>query len=145
MGKDIVSLYFQITLNFMLQPAFTGAIHRFECRRDGTYKAADKEKVLSGGNVLSITNAATLSCCAKQCTSHTQCRSFNFKKRGSKNCQILDINKRNSSGKIENAPGWIHYDPVTTVCNQIILKLIESSSFFPPIIYNFDHYCLTLI
>ena len=118
MGKKILSTCFQVMLNFMLKPAFTEAIYRMECRRDAIYKATDKEKILNGGNLVSVINTVTLSHWAKQCTSHIQCKSFNFKKTGSSNCQILDIDKRNSSGKIENAPGWIHYDPVTTVCNQ---------------------------
>ena len=127
MAKDIFRYFFQVMLFFLLQHKITGTIHRLECRRDAIYKATDKEKALTltDGNVLAITNATKLAKCAKQCNSYSQCRSFNFKKKGSNNCQILDIDKKNSSGKIENAPGWIHYDPVTTVCNQTLSKLIE--------------------
>ena len=115
MGKDIFSLFFQVFLFSILQHQIAGNIHRLDCRRDAVFKATDKEKVLNGGNILSIINTTSLAKCAKHCTSYNQSRSFNFKKKGDNNCQILDIDKRNSSGKIENAPGWIHYDPVSEV------------------------------
>ena len=127
MANDVFRSFFQVMLFFMLQHPIIGTIHRFECRRDAVYKATDKEKALTltDGNFLAITNATKLAKCAKQCTSHSQCRSFNFKKTGRNNCQILDIDKANSSGKIENAPGWIHYDPVAMVCNLMLSKLIK--------------------
>ena len=119
MGKNNIGLICQVFLFSMLQRQIAGTIHRLECRRDAVYKATDKEKILKGGNVLSVINTTSLAKCAKQCTSHNQSRSFNFKKTGSSNCQILDIDKRNSSGRIENAPGWIHYDPVNEVCMML--------------------------
>ena len=106
-----------ILLICVLEHLFAGSIHRSECRRDAIYKATDREKILTSneGNVITTSTVLTLSECAKQCNSYNQSRSFNFKKEGSDNCQILNIDKSNSSARTDIAAGWIHYEPVSKV------------------------------
>ena len=81
------------------------------------FKATDRDKKLAqdASNVVLVTTSQYLANCAKQCTSLKQSRSFNFKKTGNSNCEILDIDKTNGSSRLENAPGWIHFEPISQV------------------------------
>ena len=117
MCKYFCDLRSAIILVVLFESLFAVKVHRSECRRDSLYKASDRDKILTlaAGNIIVATTAVALSTCAKQCTSHSQGRSFNFQKDGSNNCKILDIDKKNATAKIESAPGWIHYEPVDQV------------------------------
>ena len=92
------------------------------------YQATDRDKILTSndGRTLAVNTAETLAKCAKHCTSNSQGRSFNFKKGGNPSCQVLDIDKTNSSGRIENSAGWIHYEPVSKVCTALLRNLIAA-------------------
>lgn len=94
-------------------------IHRSECRRDGMFNATDRDMVLrlEPKNVIDVSTTESLSVCARRCTSHIQGRSFNFKKKGNSNCQILDFDKSNRSASVASAYGWIHYEPIDQACN----------------------------
>ena len=126
MAKQSPKFFFAIILACILDRIVAANIHRSECRRDALYKATDRDKVLTSndGKTLAVSTAETLSKCARYCTSHPQGRSFNFKKGGNPNCQVLDIDKTNSSGRIENATGWIHYEPINQVCNALLSAMI---------------------
>ena len=125
MGKHILNFFFAVIFACLLKRIVADIIHRSECRRDAVYKATDRNKMLASndGKTLTVSTAETLAKCARYCTSHPQGRSFNFKKGGNPNCQVLDIDKTNSSGKIENATGWIHYEPISKVCTAFLSAL----------------------
>eukprot|EP00794_Sanderia_malayensis_P015802 gene15802-17395_t len=99
-------------------------IFRSNCRRDGLFKVTDRNSILSGAssaNVVSATYKATPRECVRECLKILQCRSINFKEQSSttsvSNCQLLDIDKTNSSVVVKNTAefsGWKHYEPVET-------------------------------
>ena len=110
------SLYILIVLVF--ENLSAAKVHRSNCRRDVVFKATDRDKklILNPHNILSTVSASRLPLCARQCTSTFNCRSINYKQAQAANCQILDIDKSNASVVVENAIGWVHYDPVSQVC-----------------------------
>ena len=136
MEIEAFNMFFQVILQCLLQRQIAATIHRLECRKDALYKVTDREKALTvtDGSFLSVLNASTLATCAKQCTSHSHGRSFNFKKVGRRNCQILDIDKKNPRGRVQSAPGWIHYDPVNQV-GKLMLENTRVSLFLFVLIY----------
>ena len=109
------SLYILMVLVF--QNLLAAKVYRSNCRRDVMFKATDRDKklTLNPQKILSTVSASRLPLCARQCTSTFNCRSINYKRAQAANCQILDIDKSNASVVVENAVGWVHYDPVSQV------------------------------
>ena len=108
----------------------TFEVHRSSCRRDALFKAADRDKKLTGisSNLIFSGHAASLSLCAHKCTSTPPCMTFNYKKKPSSsqdlNCQLLDINRSNSKASLQSSVGWIHYQPVTQVSCLSMFSLL---------------------
>ena len=102
-------------------------IHRSICRRDVVFKAIDRDKklTLNPSNILSTISASRLPLCTRHCTSTFNCRSLNYKQAQTANCQILDIDKSNASVVVENAIGWVHYEPVSMVRISVSIFLIN--------------------
>ena len=112
------SLLCLITLFYLLLDAESSQIHRLACRRAGLFKATDRNKKISKepSNSISVATTVNLADCAVKCTSDGRGRSFNFKKTGTNNCQIMNIDKGNGSVRMEAAAGWSHYELVSQVC-----------------------------
>ncbi len=106
-------------------------IHRSSCRKDALFKLTDRNKKLQGqaSNVIGSSRVKSLPLCVKLCMQPPNCRSINYKSEpGSnteKNCQLLDIDKSNSTAQLTEAAGWKHYEPVS----QVIVEHLEHMHF----------------
>ena len=116
-SNTLQSLCIIAVLTSTFQGVLAAKIHRSACRRDAVFKATDRDKklTLNPANILSTISALRLPYCAKHCTATVNCRSLNFKKASTGNCQILDIDKNNVSVTVVSSVGWIHYEPISEV------------------------------
>ena len=93
-------------------------LYRTQCRRDTMFKKSDENRVLSGTSNVIQRAVASLVYCVRGCLKIVRCLSINYKRPsiGNKtNCELLDINKSNSSAIVLDKPAWNIYEPVIQV------------------------------
>ena len=115
---EVLNVFLRLALCLMvIQCSELVKIHRSNCRRDAVFKATDRDKrlTLSQSSIFSIVSTAKLALCVQHCTSTFNCRSINYKQAQTENCQILEFDKSNASAVVENATGWVHYEPISMV------------------------------
>ena len=101
----------------------TYQIYRDECKREATFKLAHRNKVLALQRFLKLPIKASkqnsLSFCARECTSVSWCKAFNYKvNKATTNCQLLGFNVSDFGAVLVVEPGWKHYEPVPSVSNH---------------------------
>ena len=82
------------------------------------FKKRDENKILSGTSNIIQRAVASLTYCVRGCLKIVTCLSINYKKSSTgneSNCELLDINKSNSSAIVLDKPSWNIYEPVIQV------------------------------
>ena len=101
----------------------TYSIYRDACKREATFKLTHRNKVLALRQVLKLpvksSKQKSLSFCARECTSVSWCKAFNYKvNKAATNCQLLGFNVSDFGAVLVAEPGWNHYEPVPSVSNH---------------------------
>ena len=82
------------------------------------FKKSDENRVLSGTSNVIQQAVASLVYCVRGCLKIVKCLSINYKRSSignETNCELLDINKSNSSAIVLDKPAWNIYEPVIQV------------------------------
>ena len=109
------------------------SIHRASCRRDALFELTDRGKRLSGIPTVAVLSVTSRAICVRNCLRRVSCLSTNFRSTGNNenNCELVDLNKSNSSAVLTTSTGWDHYEPVNQVyhsiyCISLFSKIIET-------------------
>ena len=104
------------------------------------FKKSDENRVLSGTSNVIQRAVASLVYCVRGCLKLVWCLSINYKRSSignEANCELLDINKLNSSAIVLDKPAWNIYEPVIQVFIllfhsniSLIMKLQEKDTMF---------------
>eukprot|EP00795_Rhopilema_esculentum_P000383 gene383-10047_t len=92
-------------------------IHRTSCRRDALFKLTDRGKRISGIPTVEVLSVTSRAICVRNCLRRVSCLSINFRSTGNNenNCELVDLNKSNSSAVLTTSAGWDHYEPVNQI------------------------------